>query len=1006
MKKLWFMLFCLIPALLFGQTNVIKGKVSTAEDGSPVPFANVYNKRTQNGVVSDAEGMFSLEASIGDEIECSYVGLRNFSFTVNSFDFLDIRMEEEGALLDEVVVVGFSTSTKKELTGAVSVVKADQVESLNPTRLEQALQGQTAGLQISSQSGSPGGGFNIRIRGITSNGNNNPLILVDGVRYEDLSSLDPSSIESINVLKDASASIYGVQAANGVILITTKKGREGAKPTVDFHYYYGVQETARKIPVLNAQEYAVLINEAYVNGGNLPPYTNISGLGEGTDWQDEVFQQAPITNATLNIRGGGERSSYAVGAAWFRQEGIVGGDKAFFERYNANLNYETSLSKSLKLQTIIGYSNVLRRGLLENAIGSVLFNALNMSPLMPVTNAQGAFTLADGLGSEVINPLAQIANSFNRTDVDRVNGKTGLIFSPIEGLQFESALAFNYSNVRYVGFGPEIYYGVGKVFNNTESVVNENFQLFSSWAWDNVVNYSRTFADLHKFKATLGTSLYEEKYRGLFGTGFGIPNNSYNFAALSQANEIRDGGTSSGRGIFRLASVFARAEYSYDSKYLVSVILRRDATSRFGPDYRFGYFPSVALGWVVSQEPFLQDAENLDFLKLRFSYGETGNDKIGDFRYLSSLNGEAEYVFDGNRLDRSGQAIGAIPNPEIQWERNTQLNLGVDASFFNEKLSVTADYFIKESNDLLLTVPVSGLTGASAPGASAPVANAGSIRNTGLELQLNYSGNIGSNLTFDLGVNGTKLKNETTGLADGVAFISGGVFGIGQLPPTRWETGMPIGYFFGLQTAGVFQSQDEIETHARQQNATVGDLKYVDLNNDGVIDQNDRTFIGSPIPDYVFGMNFALKYKNFDFSAFAEAQYGRDLIRNYERNLPLTNKTSYYIDRWYGPGTSQDFPKASIGANDNDLFSDFWIEDGSYLRIKNAQLGYTFPKSWLASSGLQQIRLYASVNNLFTFTRYSGYDPNISSGDPLASGIDIGFYPQARTYISGLKVIF
>ncbi len=1005
MKKLLFMLCCL-PALLFGQANMIKGKVTFAEDGTPIPFANVYNKSTQSGVVTDAEGLFSLEASPGDEIECSYIGLVNFNFTVNSFEFLTIEMEEEGTLLDEVVVVGFSTSTKKELTGAVSVVKADQVESLNPTRLEQALQGQTAGLQISSQSGSPGGGFNIRIRGITSNGNNNPLILVDGVRYEDLSSLDPSTVESINVLKDASASIYGVQAANGVILITTKKGKQSSKPTIDFHTYYGIQETARKIPVLNAQEYAVLINEAYVNGGSLPPYTNISSLGEGTDWQDEVFQQAPVTNATINVRGGGDRSSYAIGAGWFRQEGIVGGEKAFFERYNANLNYETELSKSLKFQSIVAYSNVLRRGLLENSLGSVLFNALNMSPLMSVYDAQGNFTLADGLGSEVINPLAQIANTFNRTDVDRVNGKTGLIFTPVEGLSIESSLAFNYSNVRYIDFGPEIYYGVGKVFNNTESVVNENFQLFSSWAWDNVINYSRTFATLHKVKATLGSSLYEEKYRGLFGTGFGIPNNSYNFAALSQANEIRDGGTSSGRGIFRLASVFARAEYSYDSKYLVSLILRRDATSRFGPDYRFGYFPSVALGWVVSQESFMQDMDNVDFLKLRFSYGETGNDKIGDFRYVSSLNGEAEYVFDGNRLDRSGKAIGAIPNPEIQWERNTQLNVGLDASFWNEKISVTADYFVKESNDLLLTVPVSGLTGASAPGAAAPVANAGSIRNSGIELQLNYSDRIGKDLTFDLGFNATKLKNETTGLADGVAFISGGVFGIGNLPPTRWEVGMPIGYFFGYKTDGIFQSQGDIENHAKQQNASVGDLKYVDLNRDGVIDQNDRTFIGNPIPEYVFGMSFNAKFRNLDFSAFAEAQTGRDLVRNYERNLPLTNKTAYYIDRWYGPSTSEDFPKASIGANDNDQFSDFWIEDGSYLRIKNVQLGYTFPKSWLGSSGLQQIRLYASVNNLFTLTRFTGYDPNISSGDPLASGIDIGFYPQARTYISGLKVIF
>ena len=1008
-KYLAILLMLGIPFASFGQTDPpaqqVTGVLTDAETGETLIGANVLIKGTSNGTVTDFDGNYSLQVRNGDVLVYSYTGYANQEVTYNGQPTIDIVMSA-GELLEEVVVVGYSTTTKKELTGAVSVVQAEAIESLNPTRLEQALQGQTAGVQISSQSGSPGGGFNIRIRGITSNGNNNPLILVDGVRYEELSSLDPSTVESINVLKDASASIYGVQAANGVILITTKKGRVETKPTIDLHAYYGIQETARRIPTLNATEYAVIINEAHAHGGSAPPFTDISSLGEGTDWQDEVFETAPIHNINLNVRGGGARSTYAIGGSMYEQKGIVGDDKAFFRRYTANMNYTTEVLDGLKFTNILAYSNVLRRGLLENAIGSVLFNALNMDPTRTVRDANGDFTLAGGLGNEVINPLAQIENTFNRTDVDRFNGRVALAYSPIEGLELETSFNYNLSEVRFLGFSPEIFYGPGKVFNNVESSVSENSETFSSLGWDNVLNYEQTFDGGHKVKATLGSSIYEENYRGLFATGFGIPNNSFEFAALAQANEIRDGGASSGKGIFRLLSYFGRVEYGYNFKYLASFILRRDGTSRFGPDFRFGYFPSASLAWVVSEEEFLGNQDVVDFLKLRLSYGETGNDKIGDFRYLSSLTGEAEYVFNGNTLDRSGQAIGAIPNPQITWERNSQFNVGIDATFLRDRLSLTADYFIKESTDLLLGVPVSGLTGASAPGGNVPVANAGSIRNSGIEVQITYSDQLFQDFNYSVGFNMTKLKNETLELADGVSFIQSGSFGIGQLPPTRWEVGQPIGYFYGLQTDGIFQTQAELETHASQQNASVGDLRYVDINQDGVINEQDRTFIGSPIPDYVFGFNLSADFKGFDISAFAEAQVGRDLVRNYERNLPLTNKNEYYIQRWTGPNTSTTFPKVSIGANDNDLFSDFWIEDGSYLRIKNVQLGYSLPQTIIQRIGMQNFRIYASVNNLYTFTDYQGYDPNISSGSPLASGIDIGYYPQARTYILGAKATF
>ena len=1002
-QRLWLVILYLIPIGLFAQSGTITGALTDASTNEGLSFANVFNLTSKAGTITDLDGNYEITATVGDVLEMSYIGYESAKITVNAIETMNLPLQPASALLNEVVVIGYGSSTKKEITGAVSVVKAEEIAALNPNRIEQALQGQSAGVQISSQSGSPGGGYNIRIRGISTNGDNNPLILVDGVRYADLSALDPYNIESINILKDASASIYGVQAANGVVLITTKKGTKSDKPVIDFHAYVGTQTTARQIPVLNATEYALLTNEAHANGGQTPPFTDISNLGEGTDWQNEVFQKAPIRNYYLNVRGGGDKARYAIGGSYFDQQGIVGGEKAGFKRYTANINMDVDLTEKLKFNSVVTYAKQNRKTLSENAIGSVLFNALNMPSTLAPYDENGDFTLAEGLGAEVINPLQQMANTYNNVDVNRISGTAGLSYDLGEGLTFTSSVPFNFSLVTNRGFSPIAFYGSGKVFNTVESSVSESTQTYSSWGWDNVFNYTYTHDDIHKIDITAGASLYEENFQGVYATGFGVPNNSFEFAAVSQANEIRPGGASSGAGIFRLMSQFGRIQYGYDYKYLISGIIRRDGTTRFGPNNRFGIFPSISLGWVMSEESFLEDNSIIEFAKLRLSYGQTGNDKIGDFRYVSGLNGEAEYIFDGNTLV-NGQAIGANANPDINWERNTQFNVGLDMNLFGDNLTVTTDYFIKESNDLLLSIPVSGITGYTAPGGGLPIANAGSIKNTGIELAINYRYDISEDINFNIGVNGSKLKNETTSLNDGVSFIQGGGFSIGQLPPTRWEVGQPIGYFYGLETDGLFQNTSEIEAHVAQPNALPGDLRFVDQNDDGIIDSDDRTFIGSPIPEYIFGMSIGANIHGFDFSAFADAQVGRDLVRNYARNLPLTNRTAYSIDRWHGEGTSTDVPRLTTGATDNNLFSDHFVEDGSYLRIKNIQIGYTIPKYGAKSIGLKNVRIYGSISNPFTFTRYQGYDPNISSGDPLGSGIDVGFYPQARTYIAGIKI--
>ncbi len=1001
-----------ILALLFLTSSTIwaqfqvTGTVISTEDNLPIIGASILEKGTTNGVVTDLDGKYAITVGSAESIiQFSYTGLETVEFVVGQRNTIDVNMSPSQNVLDEVVVIGYGTSSKKELTGAVNVVSADEIEALNPTRLEQALQGQGSGVQISSQSGSPGGGFNIRIRGISTNGDNRPLILVDGVRYEDLSALDPADIESVNVLKDATASIYGVQAANGVILITTKKGKKNSKPRVNFDAYIGQQETSRKIPVLNATEYAILVNESYANGGSIPPFNTVSGLGTGTDWQDEVFQTAPIQSYNLSVNGGGDKIGYSVGGAAFTQDGIVGGDKASFERYSANVGITADLTDRLVFDTKLIYSHQRRKTLNENAIGSVLFNALNMAPTMTPFDENGDFTLANGLGNEVVNPLQQIANTHNNVFVNRVFGNASLQYTIMDGLSFKTKMGFNFSNVRAKSFAPIANYGLGKVFNTVESSVSESQELFYGYQWDNILSYNKTYNDVHTVKVTLGTSLQEERYEGLYATGFGIPNNDVEFADLSQATEIRPNGANSGQGQFRLASAFGRLEYGYNLKYLASLIVRRDGTSRFGPENRFGTFAAGSLAWVLTEEDFLKDSEVIDFLKLRLSYGVSGNDKIRDFGYVSTLSGEGTYVFDGGTLVE-GTAIGALPNPEIRWERNKQFNAGIDLYLLNGDLTMSLDYFNKENQDLLLAVPVSGTNGTAGPGGGVPLANAGSIRNTGFELSIGYQKQITEDLNVNFNYNVTRLNNETLSLNDGVAFIQGGQFGIGQLPPTRWEVGQPIGYFYGYETDGIFQNQSEVDAGPSQQNASVGDLRYVDQNGDGAITVDDRVKIGSPIPDYIMGFSFGVNWKGFDMSALADAQIGNELVRNYERNLPLTNKTAYYKERWHGANTTTYFPRMTIGANDNDLFSDFWVEKGDYLRVKNVQLGYTLPSSLMKSIGVSKLRIYGSINNLFTFTAYQGYDPNISSGDPLNAGIDIGYYPQARVYMLGVNANF
>jgi len=1005
------LLLLLFSVAFFGQEINVKGVVKDAATGETLPGVSVVVKGTSVGTETDFDGMYQLKnVKKGSTLIFSYLGMQTKEVVANK-EVINVTLDESAQQLDEIVVVGYGTQRKKEVTGAVSLISSETLEEIKPVRVEQALQGQVAGVNITSTSGSPGAGLSIRIRGITTNGDNNPLILVDGNRIGDLSTINPSDIASINILKDATAGIYGVQGANGVILITTKTGRKNSGIKHTINTYMGFQQTTREIPVLNATEYALLANEAYAANGEALPFPNVSGYGQGTNWQQNAFETAPISSIDYTLNKGTEKSTLSFGLSVLDQDGIVGGDKSNFNRRVARLNYTYDITEKLKLTTSTIFTNSNKKNLIENTLGSVLFNALNMPPTIPVRDANGDFSLppAIGTGIEVANPLAQVDNTFNIATVNKIAGAYRLSYAVNDNLSAEARYQFNYADVFSKSVRPEGFFGQGSVFNVTAAQANvqEVGQIYRDFTFNALLRYENTFGNDHYLQAMLGTEVFRTQGYNLSNLQlFGIterdlwsvsttPGSVDNLALSNQPQRFFDS---------RLLSYFARVQYKFKDRYLLSGVIRRDGSSNFGPKNKFGFFPSVSAGWIVSEENFMSDVKFVDNLKLRGSWGIIGNDKIPSFGFVSLLTGEGTYVFN-NQL-QYGIALGAISNPEIRWEKNINFNGGIDATLFDRKLNITADYFYKKTEDLLVNPQVSGILGVAGPGAAGPVVNAGTVENRGVEFSIGYSDEISDDFKFNLNYNVTKLDNEVLFVGNSTGVLEGGSFGIGQDPPSRMEAGFPIGYFYGYQTDGIFQTQAEINSSPSLANTAPGDIKFVDVNGDGVIDSDDKTYIGDPIADVTMGFNMSFNYKNWDFNAYAFASIGNEIVRNYERNLPLTNRPTYFLDRWTGPGTSNTFPRVTTGATNNILFSDFYVEDGSFVRLQSVQLGYTLNESLVQKINFDSIRFYVSASNLFTLTKYRGYDPTASSGAPIGGGIDQGFYPNPKTFLLGANINF
>ncbi|OBX26907.1 TonB-linked SusC/RagA family outer membrane protein [Gelidibacter algens] len=1047
--KILSFLLLLSTTLTLAQTINVKGTVKDLQSGQPLPGVNVIIKNTAKGVSTDFDGNFTIQDVDKNAILVfSYVGYKNQEVTVLNDQPLTINLIEDAEALDEIVVIGYGSQRKELVTGAFTSLDAEKITESNPTRIEEALKGSAAGVQVNSNSGSPGASLNIRIRGITTNGDNSPLVIVDGVNIgTDLSIIDPNDIQTMDIIKDASSAIYGVQGANGVILITTKTGKKGKKTKFSYNSYYAIQEADNQIDLMNNLEYAIYVNESEAADGNNLPFPNLQTLNTNTDWQDQLFETAPMFSHSLSAVGSSESITYGVSASYFGQDGVIASDKSNYQRWTFKNNLGIDLSEKFKLNTFLLYTNIRSQGIPEGGRGSALYYALNASPLTSVYNGEDANSISRGYtfigsnqGSEIINPLALINNTYNEGRADRFTGKIELEYKILENLKATTRLNFNYSDFGGRSYAPLQFYGLGKVVNNVVlnpsdptrfntdrngdgvrdlySTVAEDSQFSFDYTWENFVDYNTSFDD-HNINALLGTSIRSERYKGFFGSGPLVNGpDRFDNAFLSNTQsiiQIVDGEltqalvtSTDGRNENRWYSVFARLQYDYKNKYLFSGMIRRDASTKFGPNNRIGNFPSVSAGWVVSNEGFF-NVDAINSLKIRGSYGITGNDKIGNYRWLGLLqgtNGEATYPF--NDLLSFGNAVGALANPDLKWETNHQTNIGLDVSFFNSKLDLTVDYYYKKTEDLLLIPEVSGLLGASAGGSSAPVVNAGTIENKGFDLSLNYAHDFSDDFRMSVGYNLTTIKNKALQVNNAAGFIPGGLFNLNQ-STSRFQTGLPIGVFYGLQTDGVFQNQAEVEAHAIQPNASPGDLRYVDVDGDGTVEfgsNDDLTVIGNPIPDATMGLNLNFNYKNVDFATSLYASIGNDIARSYERFLTYSNKPDFYLNRWTGEGTSNEVPRASNSASNNQLFSSFYVEDGSYLRIQNVQLGYSISDKFLERMSIDKFRIYVAVNNLYTFTKYNGYNPDVSNSSPVGAGVDLGQYPQTRTFTTGINVSF
>jgi len=1012
---------------LQGQT--LQGVVTDKDSGETLPGATIQVEDTSLGTTTDINGAYQISLSPGTYT----VAFRFMGFTTQRVEISiaegetlnrDIAMEPEALTFDEVVVIGYGSQEKRVVTGAISSIGADEITSTSVLRVEQAMQGRTAGVQVTNLSGQPGEPPSVRVRGAGTTLNAEPLYIVDGMAVEGIDFLNPGDIESIDVLKDAaSAAIYGARAANGVVLITTKSGTEG-EMRINYSSYYGIQNAARTIDMLNADEYRMMMNEGASNAGLTEPFDLNEVPQHNTNWHDALFEtNAPVTNHEVSVSGGSARSTYNSSLSYFGQEGIIGGDKSQFERITARLNTRHEVNDFINFGNNLAYSQINQRGIASNASFNAAYSsALNIDPLTPVyekdehilnqypystepvvTDEDGrVYGISNFVGAEIVNPLALLETQTGETRVDKIVGNVFGEVELIEHLQFRSSLGIDLAFVTFDNHTPLFFLNDAQG-NTGKTNVSKSMDRNFIWEWENTLNYSRQI-DEHNFSALVGLTARKAFYEDLFGFNAMVPITDPNHVYLNMANdtvwEAYGGAIHSS-----LYSQFGRILYDYKSTYSINATLRRDGSSKFGENNRFGIFPSVGLSWAISYEDFFPELGPVDMVKLRASWGINGNQEIGDYQFISTMDRSRGYIFGG------GRAFGASPafieNPDIRWEESEQIDIGLDFGAYDNRLTGTVDYYIKTTRGLLETIPIPAHVGNSPP-----VANVGSVENRGVEMSLDWR-HVTRDFNYSIGVNAAYNKNQMTKIGNEEGVLPGANWAVAGMV-TRAELGLPIGYFWGYVTDGIFQNWDEVYQHINsdgqllQPNAQPGDVRFVDVNGDGRISPDDRTKIGSPTPDWTFGINANFEYRRFDLGMLIVGSFGNDVFNGMIRpDLRYTNRTTDILDRWTGEGTSNSIPRYTwIDGNNNYRVSDLYIEDASFVRIRNVQVGYSFNPELLHRIRAHSWRIYLAVENLHTFTGYTGADPEIGALTPFDSGIDRGVYPQARTFRLGTNISF
>jgi TonB-dependent starch-binding outer membrane protein SusC len=1016
---IWCFILCLLLCkTVAAQTEKISGLVSDAKTGTPLAGASVTVKGTTKTVATTDGGNYSIDAAPGDVLVITYAGRISKEIKVGSAKQINVPLTEDVGRMEEVVVIGYGTQKKKLTTGANLQVKGDDIAKQSTTSALQGLQGQAPGVQITTSSGQPGSGMNVVIRGKGTISNYSPLYIVDGVYTGDISYLNPADIESIDVLKDAaSAAIYGSQAANGVVLVTTRQGKNNQPAKVTLDAFYGWQNAPRKAQLLDAKQYATIMNEAAVNSGKDPYFTNeqIANLPVNTNWLDQMFvKNAPTQNYVLGLQGGNNGSVYSLALGYTGQAGIVGGKSlSNYERYTVRLNSEHALyNKVIKIGQHLTYTDQKNNGIGVGGIyGNTLRGAFGVSPFVPMYDADGNFY--DNSNSTwnpgESNPYAEMYyNNQNRNSNQRLFGDVYALIEPIKGLRLRSSVGVNYGFSDGRSYRP-IYKLSVYSFNNN-STVFQSMGRNRSLQFDNLLSYSFNVKQEHNFEVMAGTTAIKTVASGIWGGNRDLTFAGLNYAWLSNATNREGANISLGGSPYEesLLSYFGRLQYNFKEKYLLNATFRADGSSRFAPGNRWGYFPSVAAGWVLSKEDFMADSRVFSFFKLRGSWGQVGNQNITNNQYLAPITfSNTNYIF-GNQegVLTPGAYPSRLGNPDIKWETSEQLNIGFDATV-KGKLNVNFDYYIKKTKDWLIVAPVPATAGADAP-----YINGGDVKNTGVELALSYRSNIGK-VNYTIGVNGAYNKNVIGSIPTPDQTIHGNTNSLfnnsGEF--YRAQNGFPVGYFWGLKTDGVFQSEAELAAYAKngvkiQPNAAPGDVRYVDLNNDGIISDADRTMIGNPNPDFTFGFTLAADYKGFDISVLASGVAGNELVQSWRNHAnSKDNYSAAILERWHGPGSSNRIPRVTEDNRNWTQFSDLYIHKGDYLRINNLTIGYDFSQL-VKNKFISKVRLYGAALNLVTFTKYNGMDPEIGYGEGFSSGVDLGFYPRARTYMIGANIKF